>query len=129
MRAALPARIAGGPLECHERHEPNRVITDRRALHDDASLSSSPPDHLQRPGKSREDELGVRRQANGWQVGMAAFAISKPYRFEQQTVSVRRSSQEHRGYEATLGSDAIPAANTSVTTTRCRPKPCTQRRA
>lgn len=68
-----------------------------------ASLTSSTPDRLQPPGDSREDELGVRWQAQGWQVGVAAFAISRPYRFERQNVSIWRGSQEHRGYEATVG--------------------------
>lgn len=68
-----------------------------------ASLSSATPNRLQPPGDSQEDELGVRWQAQGWQVGVAAFAISRPYRFERQNITVWRGSQEHRGYEATVG--------------------------
>ena len=71
-----------------------------------ASLTSAAPHVIQPPGQSLEQEFGVRWTTPTWQAGLGVFELIRPYRFEQQTISVWRGKQVHRGAEATLAYNA-----------------------
>ena len=67
-----------------------------------ASLTSATPAQIQPATVAIEKELGLRWQGERISAGLALFEISRPYRFEQQIISVWRGEQRHRGIEATL---------------------------
>lgn len=53
-------------------------------------------------GIADETELGLRYKSNKWELGIGRFDLSRPYRFELQTVTVWRGEQHHQGWESTL---------------------------
>lgn len=66
-----------------------------------ASLTSATPSQIQPAAVSRETEVGLRWSGEALRMGVAGFAVSRPYRFERGVVSVWRGEQKHRGIEAT----------------------------
>lgn len=67
-----------------------------------ASITSRTPQRIAQPGRSTEHELGLRWSQGAWGAGVGVFELTRPYRFEQQTVSVWRGRETHRGLEGTL---------------------------
>jgi outer membrane receptor for monomeric catechols len=67
-----------------------------------ASINSTTPGQILPAVVSEESELGARWSHGPWSIGMALFQISRPYRFEQQNISVWRGLQAHEGVEATV---------------------------
>lgn len=67
-----------------------------------ASVTSSTPDRIAPPGKSVQYELGLYWRGERWNAGAGVFELTRPYRFERETVSVWRGEQRHRGVEGTL---------------------------
>lgn len=67
-----------------------------------ASLTSDTPERIAAPGRSDEQEVGLRWTGRGWSAGGGLFELTKPYRYQRETVTVWRGRERHRGAEATL---------------------------
>lgn len=67
-----------------------------------SSITSATPQSIQGIGITREYELGMRWKDTRWSWGLGVFDLTKPYRFEQQVITVWRGEQHHRGIESTV---------------------------